>query len=143
MSAVEEMLKNQIDPREFDSPEFQKDPFPLYERLREHHPCFHDRFHNRWVISRYWDVDAVFQDSEAYTRGIYDPEGDYEFGKRHVFGPNILEYGVGDRHRFMRNVVAGQFVGRKLDAFLPFIELEELGPDLALIDEDALNDTAL
>ena len=123
MSAVEEMLKNQIDPREFDSPEFQKDPFPLYERLREHHPCFHDRFHNRWVISRYWDVDAVFQDSEAYTRGIYDPEGDYEFGKRHVFGPNILEYGVGDRHRFMRNVVAGQFVGRKLDAFLPFIDL--------------------
>jgi len=123
MSALEEMLKYAIDPREFDDPEFQKDPFPLYERLREHHPIFHDRFHNRWVISRYWDIDAVFQDSEAYTRGVYKPGGDYEFGKRHVFGPNILEYGVGDEHRFMRNVVAGQILGSKLDAFLIFIDL--------------------
>ena len=101
MSAVEEMinerLKNDIDPREFDAPGFQKDPFPLYKRLRDHHPIYHDRFHNRWVITRYWDVDAVFQNSEAYTRGIYDEDGPYKFGSRHVFGPNILEYGRGDR----------------------------------------------
>ena len=127
MSAAEdqirEMLATAIDPREFDQPEFQKDPFPLYQRLRDHHPCYHDRFHNRWVISRYWDVDAVFQATEAYTRGIYDEEGPYEFGKKHVFGPNILEYGRGDHHRWLRNVIAGQFVGQKLNDFLPYIDM--------------------
>lgn len=127
MSAVEEMinerLKNDIDPREFDAPGFQKDPFPLYKRLRDHHPIYHDRFHNRWVITRYWDVDAVFQNSEAYTRGIYDEDGPYKFGSRHVFGPNILEYGRGDRHRWLRNVIAGQFVGQKLNDFLPVIDM--------------------
>lgn len=127
MSAVDEkiseMLRFAIDPREFDSPEFQKDPFPLYRRLRDHHPLFHDRFHNRWVVTRYWDVDSVFQSSEAYTRGIYEEGGPYEFGSRHVFGPNILEYGVGDRHRWLRNVIAGQFVGQKLQDFLPVIDM--------------------
>ena len=49
-------LANEIDPREFDSPGFQKNPFPLYKRLRDHHPLFRDRFHNRWIISRYDDV---------------------------------------------------------------------------------------
>jgi pulcherriminic acid synthase len=120
---ITEMLRNQIDPREFDSPEFQRNPFPLYKRLRDHHPLYHDRFHNRWVVSRYWDVDAVFQSTEAYTRGIYDEDGPYQFGSRHVFGPNILEYGVGDRHRWMRNVIAGQFVGQKLEDFLPIIDM--------------------
>jgi pulcherriminic acid synthase len=127
MSAVEETirerLKNDIDPREFDTPEFQRHPFSLYQRLRDHHPCYHDRFHNRWAISRYWDIDAVFQNTEAYTRGIYEEDGPYEFGSRHVFGPNILEYGRGDRHRWMRNVIAGQFVGQKLNDFLPVIDM--------------------
>jgi pulcherriminic acid synthase len=120
---ISAMLRNQIDPREFDSPEFQRNPFPLYKRLRDYHPVFHDRFHNRWVISRYWDVDKVFQSTEAFTRGIYDEKGPYKFGSRHVFGPNILEYGVGDRHRWMRNVIAGQFVGQKLEDFLPIIDM--------------------
>lgn len=120
---MREFLRRQIDPREFDAPEFQKNPFPLYKRLRDDHPVYHDRFHNRWVVSRYWDVDSVFQRSEAYTRGIYDEKGPYKFGSKHVFGPNILEYGVGDRHRWLRNVIAGQFVGQKLQDFLPVIDM--------------------
>jgi pulcherriminic acid synthase len=39
-----------------------------------------------------------------------------------VFGPNILEYGNSDRHRWLRNVVAGQFVGQGLVSFIPFVE---------------------
>lgn len=120
---MREFLRRQIDPREFDAPEFQKDPFPLYKRLRDDHPVYHDRFHNRWVVSRYWDVDSVFQSSEAYTRGIYEEDGPYKFGSKHVFGPNILEYGVGDRHRWLRNIIAGQFVGQKLNDFLPVIDM--------------------
>ncbi len=120
--AIREQLRLAIDPREFDSPEFQRDPFPLYKRLRDHHPIYQDLFHGNWVVSRYDDIVAVFQDNENYDRAAYDPQGEYEFGKRHVFGPNILEYGNSPEHRFLRNVVADQFVGNRLQGFLPFIE---------------------
>ncbi len=119
--AIKIDLPHVIDPREFDGPDFQKDPFPLYKRLRDHHPIFHDRFHNRWIVSRYWDVDACFQDSTSFDRAVYKPDGPYKFGTNHVFGPNILEYGNSDEHRRLRNIVAGQFVGQKLDDFIPMI----------------------
>lgn len=115
-------LPNEIDPREFDGEAFQHDPFPLYKRLRDHHPLFHDRFHNRWIISRYWDVDWCFQNNELFDRAVYKPDGPYKFGSTHIFGPNILEYGNSGQHRFLRNVIAGQFVGAKLNDFLPMVE---------------------
>ena len=111
-----------LDPRVFDSESFQKDPFPVYKQLRDHHPVYHDRFHNRWILSRYWDVDAAFQDNDAFDRAVYKPDGPYEFGSRHVFGPNILEYGNSDEHKRLRNIVAGQFVGQNLREFLPMID---------------------
>jgi len=122
-----------IDPREFDEVAFQRDPFPLYQRLRDHQPVFHDRFHNRWILSRYHDVDAVFQDNTAFDRAQYRPDGPYKFGSSHVFGPNLLEYGNSDEHRRLRNIVAGQFVGRKLETFVPMIHqiAEELVDKLA------------
>src|SRR5437868_1672064 len=94
-----------IDPREFDGPEFRKDPFPLYKRLRDLQPVYMDMFHNRIVVSRYADIVAVFQDNESFDRAVYDPDGKYEFGKRHVFGPNILEYGNSAKHHWIRNIV--------------------------------------
>ena len=120
--AIRAQLALAIEPQEFDGPEFRKDPFPLYQRLRDHHPIYQDLFHKNWVVSRYDDIVAVFQNNDDFNRAQYDPKGDYEFGKKHVFGPNILEYGNSDEHRFLRNVVADQFVGNRLSAFLPFIE---------------------
>ena len=115
-------LPFEIDPREFDDASFQRDPFPLYKRLRDHHPVFHDRFHNRWIITRYWDVDGCFQDNDSFDRAVYKPDGPYEFGSSHIFGPNILEYGNSPQHRWLRNIVAGQFVGQGLADFLPMVE---------------------
>jgi len=120
-AAAKPGLPNEIDPREFDGPNFQKNPFDLYKRLRDHHPIFHDRFHNRWAVTRYWDVDACFQDNQSFDRAMYKPDGPYKFGTNHIFGPNILEYGNSDEHRRLRNIVAGQFVGQKLDDFIPMI----------------------
>ena len=115
-------MRRDLDPRVFDSVEFQRDPFPIYARLRDEHPVYHDRFHNRWILSRYWDVDAAFQDNDSFDRAMYKPDGPYDFGSSHVFGPNILEYGNSDEHTRLRNIVAGQFVGQKLRDFLPMIE---------------------
>ncbi len=122
MTTMEEFLARSIDPREFDGEAFQRDPFPLYRKLRDHHPLYHDRFHNRWAISRYGDVDAVFQNNDGFDRAVYKPDGQYKFGSEHVFGPNILEYGNSAQHRWLRNVVAGQFVGNRLEGFLPIID---------------------
>ncbi|MFT7221037.1 MAG: cytochrome P450 [Candidatus Azotimanducaceae bacterium] len=121
MSEAKKENPTAIDPRVFDSEEFQRDPFPIYKQLRDQHPIYHDRFHNRWIISRYSDVDAAFQDNESFDRAMYKPDGPYEFGSSHVFGPNILEYGNSGEHRRLRNIVAGQFVGQKLQDFLPMI----------------------
>ena len=115
-------LPNEIDPREFDGEGFQLNPFPLYKRLRDHPPLFHDRCHNRWALTRYRDIDGAFQDNQSYDRAVYKPDGPYEFGSTHVFGPNILEYGNSPRHRWLRNIVAGQFVGTRLRDFLPMVE---------------------
>lgn len=122
MSEAAKRIGRDLDPRIFDSEEFQRDPFPVYRQLRDHHPVYHDRFHNRWVLSRYWDVDAAFQDNDSFDRAMYRPDGPYQFGSKHVFGPNLLEYGNSDEHRRLRNIVAGQFVGQKLNDFLPMIE---------------------
>ena len=62
------------------------------------------------------------RDNEGFDRAVYDPQGPYEFGSKHVFGPNILEYGNSDRHLWLRNIVANQFVGKGLTAFIPTIE---------------------
>ena len=122
MTTTEDSTETAVDPRVFDTPEYQRDPFPIYKRLRDHHPLYHDRLHNRWIVSRYDDIVAIFQDNESYDRATYKPDGPYEFGTKSVFGPNILEYGNGPRHRWMRNIVAEQFVGNRLQTFIPMIE---------------------
>ena len=109
--------------KDLDSDEFRRDPFPTYKRLRDQHPLYYDRTHNRWILSRYTDIVAAFQDHESYDRAMYDPDGPFKFGENHVFGPNILEYGNSAKHHWLRNVVADQFVGKRLDAFLPVIHM--------------------
>jgi|TARA_Y100000294_G_scaffold12376_1_gene11238 pulcherriminic acid synthase len=122
MSEASKKSSPDLDPRVFDTEEFQRNPFPVYKQLRDHYPVYHDRFHNRWVVSRYWDVDSCFQNNDGFDRAMYKPDGPYEFGSRHIFGPNILEYGNSNEHRRLRNIIAGQFVGQNLRDFLPMID---------------------
>ena len=130
---------HEIDPREFDGAAFQSNPFPLYQRLRDHHPAFHDRFHNRWILSRYEDIDWAFQSNDCFDRAQYQPDGPYEFGTSHIFGPNILEYGNSDEHRRLRNIAAGQFVGKKLESFIPMIH--QIAEELTESIRQKLSDT--
>ena len=58
-------------------------------------------------------------DNENYNRAVYEEDGPYEFGSNNVFGPTILELGNGEKHRWSRGVVAGQFIGRNLESFIP------------------------
>ncbi len=45
----------------------QKDPFPAYEQLRREEPVMFDERIGYWVVTRYEDVKAVFEDWETFS----------------------------------------------------------------------------
>ena len=46
--------------------EFHEDPFPVYKRLRDDAPCYHDAELGFWALSRYDDVLAALHDPDTY-----------------------------------------------------------------------------
>jgi cytochrome P450 len=49
------------------STEIDSDPFPAYQKLRDHHPCYWSSSANIWFLSRYDDVSAAAQDWQTYS----------------------------------------------------------------------------
>jgi cytochrome P450 len=49
------------------APEQLADPYPIYARLREESPVFHDVGHDLWVVTRYGDVQTVVRDPDTYS----------------------------------------------------------------------------
>lgn len=56
-------------PKPFDlySPDIDRDPFPMYEWLREEHPAYWNETDKYWVLSRYDDVYNATQDWETFS----------------------------------------------------------------------------
>lgn len=54
------------------SDDFFVDPFPIYRRLRDHAPVYHNTEYNFWALSRYADVAPAMKDHETYSsaRGV-------------------------------------------------------------------------
>ena len=68
-----------------------------------------------WFVTRYEDVVAGFLDHDALSSTIF------ESSHSAVFGPSLTAMD-GDEHSQKRAIIAPEFVGRKLEAFLPVIE---------------------
>lgn len=49
------------------SPDIDRDPFSMYEWLREEHPAYWNEQDKYWVLSRYEDVFNATQDWETYS----------------------------------------------------------------------------
>lgn len=49
------------------APEQLADPYPLYSRMREECPVFHDEEHGLWVVTRYEDVMTVVRDPKTFS----------------------------------------------------------------------------
>ncbi len=103
-----------VDPRIFDSAEFQRNPYPYYRILRDHHPVFHDRLHNTYWVTRYADIEACYNDDEGYNT---IPKG----MSNGVLGNTQLELS-GVEHRRRRNLYGRHLVGQALDKRIPIIE---------------------
>ena len=104
-----------FDPGLLQGPAFQLDPFPHFRRLRDEHPVYRNPLSETWWITRYDDVVASFRDHETFSSRIF------EQSHVAVFGPSLTAMD-GDEHTQKRAIIAPEFVGRKLDAFLPVIE---------------------
>ena len=122
MTAQVESDPSLIEPQEFVTDEFRINPFPIYKRLREHEPVYQDKFQNRWIISRYEDIWAIYKDNERFTRAIYDPHGKFKYGSDTPLGQTLNELGEGQDYIWLRGIVAGEFVGKRLEKRVPLIE---------------------
>jgi cytochrome P450 len=49
------------------APEVHRDPFPLYEILRDEHPAYYSEPGSCWILSRYADITAACLDTETYS----------------------------------------------------------------------------
>jgi pulcherriminic acid synthase len=103
-----------FDPSVLISPEYAANPYPTLKLLRDHYPVYHIPQTDAWMITRYDDVVNTFKDTENFSAS---PNGD-SIGA--VFGPTLMEYD-GDDHTKLRNIVAPEFVGLKLQGLLPII----------------------
>ncbi|MFN0095130.1 MAG: cytochrome P450 [Dehalococcoidia bacterium] len=103
-----------IDPRLFDTREFQRNPYPYYRIMRDHYPVYHDRLHNAYYLTRYWDVTQAYMDDEGFNT---IPKG----SSNAVLG-NVQHELSGVEHRRRRNMYGQHLVGESLKARIPAIE---------------------
>jgi len=97
-----------VTPAELHGAPYFDDPFPVWERLRHEQPLFHDTLDERWLLTRYDDVAAVFRDHETYsTRPYLRIFTD-------VIGPTMVQMDGAD-HDIRRAIVAPALVGRQLE----------------------------
>jgi len=92
------------------------DPFPVWEQLRHDQPLFHDTVDDRWLLTRYDDVAAIFRDHDTYSTRPY------ERIFTDVIGPTMVQMD-GPDHDVRRSIVAPVLVGQKLEKnSLPLID---------------------
>ncbi len=103
-----------LDPATLSSAAYAKDPYPTLKFLRDNHPVYETR-EGSWLITRYDDVVNAFKDTVNYSAS---PNG-LSIGA--VFGPTLMEYD-GEDHTKLRNIVAPEFVGKRLEVLLPIVE---------------------
>ena len=103
-----------FDPLVLDSSEFRRNPHPYYRILRDHHPVFWDKLHNRYLVTRYEDVVAGYLDDETFNA---IPKG----ASNLINGNTILELG-GREHARRRRLFGAQLTGKALEARLPAIQ---------------------
>lgn len=100
------------------------DPFPHYEKMREHAPVFHDGESGSWHVFRYDDVQRVLSDHASFSSrmGGDDPS---ETGQ--LFAASLITTDP-PRHRQLRSLVSQAFTPKAVAALAPRISVltEEL-----------------
>lgn len=88
--------------------EFERDPYPLYDRLRRQFPLMRDELLDAWVISRYDDVRAALCNSDMSSRS-------YAWQAGAMVGRTLLEMD-GREHAAHRALMSPAFRGHAMTA---------------------------
>jgi pimeloyl-[acyl-carrier protein] synthase len=117
---------------EFFSDETRDDPFPLFDRLRDHDPVYETDF-GYWYVSRYDDVVALLRDTRLTSgRGVPDSLGVTGGPLREIMDAWLMALD-GAAHRRARSLISRAFTPRSVAAMRPAITAtaERLVADLA------------
>ena len=106
------------------SADYESNPWPILNEIRENHPItFHEGL-NSWLLSRFEDVEKVLTSRTFTTEN-------YAWQLEPVHGPTILQL-EGTRHRLTRGIITPTLRGRSMrDTFEHVITRNSAG----LIDD--------
>jgi cytochrome P450 len=105
---------------EFFSAETRDNPFPLFDRLRDHDPVYETDF-GYWYVSRYNDVVTLLRDTRLTSgRGVPDSLG-VTGGPLRTIMDSWLMARDGPTHRRARSLVSRAFTPRAVEAMRPAI----------------------
>ena len=111
--------------------EFHEDPYPLYRRLRDEAPVYHNEEGNFWALSRHADILAAFKDPKRFSNSYgvsIDPSA---AGPAARIATSFLAMDPPEHTRF-RSLVARSFTPRRV------AELEPRVREIAVQHLDAL-----
>ncbi len=110
-------------------PDVQKDPYPLYKRLREEDPVHWSEALDAWVLTRYDDVVAVLRDSRfsadrrgARNRYVQEAMAAAEEHGGSVARANTLLTSDPPEHTRMRLLISKAFLPRAVEELRPHIQ---------------------
>ena len=92
-----------------------RNPEPVWQELRDHHPVFYDEIANVFMVTRHADVRRAFTEAETFSSRVYRKT----MGR--VFGPTLLELDGADHVR-RRTIVSPLLMGVRLEAYQELID---------------------
>ena len=120
----DELMVVDYDPRR---PEVIADPFPAFDRLREHAPVFRSAVLGGWVITRYDDVKLVISDrrfSADRIRPFFDRLSAEDRSAYRELGESIARWSVfhdPPDHTRLRGLMNKAFTVSAVDRLVPSI----------------------
>lgn len=92
--------------------DLDRDPFPIYERLRAEHPVAYVPAANVWFVTRWDDVQTVTKSPDLFTADSDASPVDKAFGR-----PNILS-AEGDTHSALRGGLEPHYRPKKVAEYI-------------------------
>jgi cytochrome P450 len=99
-------------------PELRVDPYPLWRRLRDEAPAYHNDQHDFWVLSRFADVEAAHRDPHTYSSAYGTT---IEIMTVEPMGGGMVISNDPPRHTVLRSLVSRAFTIRRVTALEGFI----------------------